>query len=235
MDGLPPDEDGAAKCAGISKITSGYLSPMKLSFYSPPSINLGGCSSQRRQIPGRQARICAGDTREAYYCGRNGRRARRGPAARRCSTRLGSIKSAKRAGEQTQLAEAVAREVRERLDPLIIKRSPLSVPVKKPKATWVQPVVQAEIEYGGITDDGLLREAVFKGLRDDLPAAEAPTAPTRAHRSGEGRGGVPRENILQLLPDAVAPSKEELAAYWRKVAKRALPYLGRRPLKLVRH
>jgi bifunctional non-homologous end joining protein LigD len=65
--------------------------------------------------------------------------------------------------------ESVAREVRERLDPLIIKRSPLSVPVKKPKATWVKPVVQAEIEYGGITDDGLLREAVFKGLRDDLP------------------------------------------------------------------
>jgi bifunctional non-homologous end joining protein LigD len=129
----------------------------------------------------------------------------------------------------------VAREVRERLDPLIMKRSPLSVPVKKPKATWVQPVVQAEIEYGGITDDGLLREAVFKGLRDDLPAVEAPTAPTRAHRSGKGRGGVPRENILQLLPDPVAPSKEELAAYWRKVAKRALPFLGRRPLKLVRH
>jgi bifunctional non-homologous end joining protein LigD len=82
--------------------------------------------------------------------------------------------------------EAVAREVRERLDPLIIKRSPLSVPVKKPKATWIQPVVQAEIEYGGITDDGLLREAVFKGLRDDLPAVEAPTPPTRAHRSGKG-------------------------------------------------
>ena len=46
---------------------------------------------------------------------------------------------------------------------------------------------------------------------------------------------MPRENILQLLPDAVAPSKEELAAYWRKVAKRALPFLARRPLKLVRH
>jgi hypothetical protein len=58
--------------------------------------------------------------------------------------------------------EAVAREVRERLDPLIVRRSPLSIPVKKPKATWVKPVVQAEIEYGGITDDGLLREAVFK-------------------------------------------------------------------------
>jgi bifunctional non-homologous end joining protein LigD len=131
---------------------------------------------------------------------------------------------------------AAAREVRERLDPLIVKRSPLSIPVKKPKATWVRRDVLAEIEYGGVTDDGLLREAVFKGLRDDLPAADAPpAAPARAQRAPKGRGGVPRENILQLLPDAVAPSKEELAAYWRKVAKRALPYLGRRPLKLVRH
>jgi bifunctional non-homologous end joining protein LigD len=132
--------------------------------------------------------------------------------------------------------EAMARVVRERLDPLIVRHSPLSVPVKKPKATWVKPVVQAEIEYGGITDDGLLREAVFKGLRDDLPLVAAPpTAPSRAQRASKGRGGVPRENILQLLPDAVAPSKEELAAYWRKVAKRALPFLARRPLKLVRH
>src|SRR5437868_4131909 len=134
--------------------------------------------------------------------------------------------------------EQVARELRERLDPLIIKQSPLSVPVKKPKATWVKPVVDAEIEYGGITDDGLLREAVFKGLRDDLavPAVHAPaTVADRSELSRKGRGGVPRENILQLLPDAVAPTKEQLAAYWRKVAKRALPFLGRRPLKLVRH
>src|SRR5262245_51810681 len=66
--------------------------------------------------------------------------------------------------------EAVAREMREGLDPLIIKRSPLAVPVKKPKATWVQPIVDAEIEYSGFTDDRLLRAAVFKGLRDDLDA-----------------------------------------------------------------
>jgi bifunctional non-homologous end joining protein LigD len=86
--------------------------------------------------------------------------------------------------------EAVAREVRERLDPLIIKRSPLSVPVKKPKATWVKPVIQAEIEYGGITDDGVLREAVFKGLRDDLPTVDAlSAAPRRARRHSKGHGG----------------------------------------------
>ena len=39
----------------------------------------------------------------------------------------------------------------------------------------MRPIVDAEIEYGALTD-GLLREAVFKGLRDDLalPAAHAP-------------------------------------------------------------
>jgi hypothetical protein len=65
----------------------------------------GAVQASGVRYPAGQARICAGDTREAYYCGRNERRTRRGPAARRCSTRLGSIKSAKRAGEQTQLAE----------------------------------------------------------------------------------------------------------------------------------
>ena len=68
----------------------------------------------------------------------------------------------------TGYTESVAREVREKLDPLIVRKSPLTVPVKKPKATWVKPVVDAEIEYAGITDDGLLRAAVFKGLREDL-------------------------------------------------------------------
>src|SRR3954451_2246416 len=73
--------------------------------------------------------------------------------------------------------ETVARELRERLDPLIRKTSPLSVPVKKPKATWVEPKVDAEIEFSAITDDGLLRAAVFKGLRDDLgaPQVKAPS------------------------------------------------------------
>ena len=133
--------------------------------------------------------------------------------------------------------EDIAREVRERLDPLIRRQSPLTEQVKKPKATWVQPLVEAEVEYSGITDDGLLREAVFKGLRDDLatlarPHKAAALVPRRERRSEHG---VSRENILQLLPDAIAPSKDELAAYWRKSYKKALRYLGGRPLKLVRH
>ncbi len=97
----------------------------------------------------------------------------------------------------------------------------------------MRPLVDAEVEYSAITDDGLLRAAVFKGLREDLalPPMKAPSIrpPARPHV------GVPRENILQLLPDAVVPSKEQLAEYWQRIAKQALPYLGHRPLKLVRH
>ncbi|MEI9406987.1 DNA ligase D [Mesorhizobium argentiipisi] len=127
-----------------------------------------------------------------------------------------------------------ARRVRERLDPLIVSKSPLSEPIKKPKATWVRPEVLAEVQFSGVTDRGILREVVFKGLREDLQAIPA-KPPSPSKRRFDGQHGVPRENILQLLPDAVPPSKEELVDYWRRVADRALVHLSRRPLKLVRH
>ena len=136
---------------------------------------------------------------------------------------------------RTGYTERTARELREQLDPLIIRKSPLSQPVNKPKATWVEPAIDAEIEYSGFTDDGLLRAAVFKGVRDDLRTVASPPIQPAAPTRKQARVGVPRENILQLLPDAVAPSKEELARYWQRVGKRALRFLGNRPLKLVRH
>jgi bifunctional non-homologous end joining protein LigD len=126
----------------------------------------------------------------------------------------------------------VAREVREALDPYIQIRSPLTTPVRKPKATWVQPVIDAEVVYSSLTDQGLVREAAFKRLRDDLVRTGR-----RALRMVSPRrvaDVVPKENILQLLPDAVAPTEAQLNAYWEKVAKRALVHLGNRPLKLVR-
>jgi bifunctional non-homologous end joining protein LigD len=143
---------------------------------------------------------------------------------------------------QSGYSREIARAVREKLDPYIRKTSPLDVPVKKPKATWVEPMVGAEVSYSAVTGDGLLRSPVFKGLREDLEdAAPPPARPrpvlVRSRDAGEdhARPGVPRENILQLLPDAVAPSKEELARYWRRVGKGALEHLGNRPLKLVRN
>ena len=81
-----------------------------------------------------------------------------------------------------------------------------------------------------------VREAIIDGEATVLGNTGLPdfqALPVGGHR--RRHIGVPRENILQLLPDAVAPTKEELAAYWARVHKRALEYLGRRPLKLVRH
>src|SRR3954452_10206435 len=58
--------------------------------------------------------------------------------------------------------ETTARELRERLNPLIRKTSPLDVAVKKPKATWVEPTLSVEVQYAALTDDGLLREAAHQ-------------------------------------------------------------------------
>src|SRR3954469_23493682 len=130
-------------------------------------------------------------------------------------------------------------------------------PLVLSRVHWVEPELVAEVTFLTWTEEGLLRHVVYQGLREDKPAGEvtrplateaAPpptTAPAavshraRSPRQPAGRRArrtaVPAENILQLLPEAVVPSKEQLAAYWTKVAPRALKHLGRRPLKLVRH
>jgi bifunctional non-homologous end joining protein LigD len=133
---------------------------------------------------------------------------------------------------QTGFKQEMLYDLRERLDPYIRDRSPLSVPIRKPKATWVEPVLQAEIAYSSLTAEKRLRAPVYKGIREDL--LDAPVVPKpEATRKAQPR--VPRENILQLLPNAVVPSKAELTRYWQQVTPEALRYIARRPLKLVRH
>ena len=125
---------------------------------------------------------------------------------------------------------AVAQEVREALDPYIQTRSPLTTPVKKPKATWVQPVIDAEVAYSSLTDHGLVREAAFKGLRDDLvpplrrplriaarrveqhrrqgPEGKHPAASAR--RRGAHRGGA-RRLLAQGRQAGAGPSRKPAA------------------------
>jgi bifunctional non-homologous end joining protein LigD len=55
-------------------------------------------------------------------------------------------------------------KIRKQLDTVVSPRSKLSKPIKKPKATWVNPAFAAEIEYRDITSEGLLRASSFKGL-----------------------------------------------------------------------
>ncbi|WP_248114527.1 hypothetical protein [Bradyrhizobium sp. 2S1] len=47
---------------------------------------------------------------------------------------------------------------------MITPTSKLTKPVKKPKATWVEPKFYADVEYRDITSEGLLRASSFKRL-----------------------------------------------------------------------
>lgn len=53
------------------------------------------------------------------------------------------------------------------LDTVITPKSKLTQPIKKPKATRVEPKFFADIEYRDITSDGLLRASSFKGLSSE--------------------------------------------------------------------
>jgi bifunctional non-homologous end joining protein LigD len=45
---------------------------------------------------------------------------------------------------------------------------PVSEPVKKPKATWVEPALEAEVAYSTMAENGLLRESRVQGRWNPL-------------------------------------------------------------------
>jgi len=105
--------------------------------------------------------------------------------------------------------------------------------VARNPAKWVQPkLVADEVEFRAWTTDRQLRHAAFKGLREGKGAEEVVA---EEPRSADRLGSPEPATRTAAAPGAVAPSQEALAAYWRRVAKHALPYLARRPLTLVRH
>jgi bifunctional non-homologous end joining protein LigD len=64
----------------------------------------------------------------------------------------------------TGWSRTVSNQIRKQLDTVISPKSRLTKPVRKPKATWVEPSFAAEVEYRDITSEGLLRQSSFKGL-----------------------------------------------------------------------
>ena len=47
---------------------------------------------------------------------------------------------------------------------MVSPKPKLTRPLRKPKATWVEPKFYADVEYRDITSEGLLRASSFKGL-----------------------------------------------------------------------
>ena len=64
----------------------------------------------------------------------------------------------------TGWSRTVSSQIRKQLDTVVSPKSKLTKPIKKPKATWVEPSFVADVEYQDITSEGLLRASSFKGL-----------------------------------------------------------------------
>jgi bifunctional non-homologous end joining protein LigD len=64
---------------------------------------------------------------------------------------------------RTGWSRTVSSQIRKRLDSVVSPKSKLTKPIKKPKATWVEPMFFADVEYRDITSEGLLRATPLRG------------------------------------------------------------------------
>jgi bifunctional non-homologous end joining protein LigD len=135
-------------------------------------------------------------------------------------------------------------------------------PKKTRDVHWLKPELVAEIEFAGWTGDGNIRQAAFKGLRQDKPAdeveAEKPTMTKIAkpssrtatksgnvaarsapgsNRSAEIMGVVISKPDKKLWPDAgdgKGVTKLDLARYFEAVGGWMIGHLKGRPCSVVR-
>ncbi|HZV74000.1 MAG TPA: DNA ligase D [Conexibacter sp.] len=159
----------------------------------------------------------------------------------------GPLRYAGRVG--SGFTEATLDELRRRLEPLRRTRSPFRIEAggaRPPRgARYVRPQLVAEVELTEITRDGLVRQGVFKGLRDDKAAAEvvfeiegaspdrAPGAAPALDAALEGRE-LRITNRDKVLFPATGFTKGDLIAYYVEIASTLLPHLRDRPLTLRR-
>jgi bifunctional non-homologous end joining protein LigD len=105
-------------------------------------------------------------------------------------------------------------------------QSPFDPAPREKGVTWLKPSLVAEVEYAERTEDGLLRQAAFMGLRRDLPAKQV----------GEEK---PVKLVKITHPDRLIwpklkVSKAAFAAYVEDVGDWFLPHIAKRPISLVR-
>ena len=112
--------------------------------------------------------------------------------------------------------------------------SPLVDPPRERGITWVKPQLVAQIAFAERTDDGILRQASFLGLREDIGSRSV--VDERAQKPPEGNTvhGIKISHPDRQVWPSLGISKLDLARYYDGVGELMLPHLARRPLTLVR-
>ena len=155
----------------------------------------------------------------------------------------------------TGLRGDVLLRLRDRLGKLETRECPFAEPPSRhpnhAAVHWVQPRLVAEVEYGEMTAQGLIRQGSFVGLREDKPAAdvekpmEAVTTATRKKRSSTRAkraatskpaevAGIAISNPDRVIAESDGVTKLDVARYHFDVAKWLLPHVVDRPLAVVK-
>src|SRR6266481_1201242 len=162
----------------------------------------------------------------------------------------------------TGFGEDKVRRIMPALKKAAAKESPFGgekAPRKTRDVHWLKPELVAEIEFAGWTDDGNIRQAAFKGLRQDKPAdevqAEKPSMTAIAQPAGKTAAKAGKVRISdagnstevmgvmiskpdkELWPDAgdrEGVTKLDLARYYEAVGEWMIGHLKGRPCSVVR-
>jgi bifunctional non-homologous end joining protein LigD len=146
----------------------------------------------------------------------------------------------------TGFDEQLLAALTKRLSPLKRPDSPLADPPRERGIRWVKPLLVCEVAYTERTDEGILRQASFMGLREDIApksvgrevAQEPPTpdvaTPLAGGRQEDAFQGVKITHPDRVIYPALSFSKRDLARYYDEVGEALLPHLAGRPLTLVR-
>ncbi len=122
------------------------------------------------------------------------------------------------------------------------------VPKTKPneKITWLEPKLAAEIKFAEWTKDNLLRQASYKGLREDKDTKDIKREKAEGilPQSNDEEGRYMEKDIIiegvkisspdKIIYNELDITKEEVIRYYSKVADKMLPYVRHRILSIVR-
>jgi bifunctional non-homologous end joining protein LigD len=154
----------------------------------------------------------------------------------------------------TGFTQVNSRKLRQQLEKMRQTAMPfVEVPASAGKgALWVRPELVAEVQFSTWTADNLVRQASFKGLREDKKAAEVrrevPDAslaqksdpPKKADPAKKAPAPAPKKLGFRVThPDKIVDpetglTKQALVDYYLAVAPLMLPHVTGRPLSLVR-